>query len=487
MEVFWTEKRAVPARPVGLFWVFLAGVLVGLLFLIVAQLDTKWFLFLFFGGLIFAASLVPVDKKAFYLVLLVFTIPIGIDLNLYFQPSAFRRSTYGFLIHLSHIPLVALYLIWGFRCVAGKFLFQVSTRGLVPLSALFVSGVISVFLARDPLFGAFDLFALTTSILLFIYAASEIRELQEVRLVLFVLMVSMALQGTIAIGQHLTGSTLGLEFFGASLKYSVPPGLATLTRVAGTLGHPNSLALFFDLLLPLGFSLLFCPIRRRTKLLLAAAVGLGATGLAVTLSRGGVAAVGLALLVILLIRWREWIGLLRGTLAVVIVSMLFVLMVFGTSNPMQERFFRHDYGAAYGRIPHIQVALKMIHDRPFFGVGMNNYTDAARQYDTTPEQIVSLWNSPVHNLFLFIASEIGLIGLISFLFFILTVVLALLPAIRSPDPFVASIGLGLLMGLSAHLAHVQVDYSLWPSFGIFWFLLGLAVSVGRLASPASEG
>jgi O-antigen ligase len=133
----------------------------------------------------------------------------------------------------------------------------------------------------------------------------------------------------------------------------------------------------------------------------------------------------------------------------------------------------------------MQVAFNMIRDQPLFGVGMNNFMTVARQYDNTPEQISSQWNAPVHNLFLFTASETGLIGLGSFLFFLLAVVRALYPALRSPDPFVSSIGLGLLMGLLAFFAHTQVDYSNWPSFGLLWFLLGLAVSVGRLARPSA--
>ncbi len=485
MAMPWTEKPVAAVCPDSILWSLLAGVPIGLLFLIVAQLESKWFFFLFLGGLTLAASLAPVDRKAYYLTLLVLSLPIGVDLNLHFQPSTFRRSTQGFSIQLSQIPLATLYVIWGFRCITQRLPFRVSTTGLFPLLVVFTSGTISVLLAKDPLFGAFDLFSLSVAILLFIYAASAVRELWEVHLVLFTLMTSMAIQGIIAIGQHLSGSTLGLEFFGASERFNTTPGLAALTRVGGTLGHPNTLALFFDLLLPLGFSLLFCPMRKRLKLLLILVVGCGMIGLAVTLSRGGILSVGLALTIILFARWRERTGLLRASLAVVAAGMLPLLVLFGPSNSIQERFFEHDYGSAYGRIPHMQVAFNIIRHKPFFGVGLNNYTEVGRQYDHTPEQIVPLWNSPVHNLFLFVAGEIGLIGLGAFLLFLLAIVRTLLPAIRSPDPAVASIGLGLLLGLLAFLSHSQVDYCNWSLFGTLWFLLGLAVSVGRLASLPS--
>ncbi len=485
MALPWTEKPGAAVCPDSLLWSLLAGVPVGLLFLVIAQLERKWFFFLFLGGLTLAASLAPVDRKAYYLILLVLSLPIGVDLNLHFQPSTFRRSIQGFSLQLSQIPLAALYVIWGFRCLTQRLPLRVSTTGLIPLLAVFTSGTISVFLAKDPLFGAFDLFSLSAAIFLFIYAASEVQDLWEVRLVLFTLMTSVAIQGIIAIGQHLSGSTLGLEFFGASERFNTTPGLAALTRVGGTLGHPNTLALFFDFLLPLGFSLLFCPMRKRLKLLLILVVGCGMIGLVVTLSRGGILSVGLALTIILFVRWRERTGLLRASLAVAAAGLLPLLVLFGPSNSLQERFFEHDYGSAYGRIPHMQVAFNIIRHKPFFGVGLNNYTEVARQYDHTPEQIVPLWNSPVHNLFLFVAGEIGLVGLGAFLLFLLAIVRTLLPAIRSSDPSMASIGLGLLLGLLAFLSHSQVDYCNWSLFGTLWFLLGLAVSVGRLASLPS--
>jgi putative inorganic carbon (HCO3(-)) transporter len=296
----------------------------------------------------------------------------------------------------------------------------------------------------------------------------------------------VAFQGVLALGQHFTGSTLGLEFFGAAQGLQSAAGLETLTRVGGTLGHPNSLALFFDLLLPLSFSLLFCPMERWAKLLVVLAMILGVAGLVVTLSRGGTMAVGLSLLAILLVRWRDRIGLLRSGLAVTTVSISLLVLVLGTSNPVRQRFLEQDYGSASGRAPHMQVAFNMIRTHPFFGVGLNNYTETALLYDNTPERIISLWNSPVHNLFLFIAGETGLIGVGFFLCFLFTILWALLPALRSVDPFIASAGLGFFMGILAYLIHVQVDYANWAHFSILWFLLGLAVSIGRLATTTAN-
>lgn len=485
MAVSWTVKRTAVDRSDTLLRSLLAGVPIGLLFLLIAQLEKKWFLILFLGSLILTASFVFANKKAYYLALLVASLPIAIDVNLYFHPSTISHSTYGFPIRLTAIPLAMLYLMWGSRSLVQKLPFQASTTGLLPLAGFLMSACLSVLFAKNQLFGLFDLFALTFSLLLFFYTASEIRNVREMRLVLSVLVASVALQGLIAIGQHVTKSTLGLEFFGASQNLQSAAGLQTLTRVGGTLGHPNSLALFLDLMLPLSFSLLFGPISGRVKLFVLAAVALGIAGLGVTLSRGGTLSVGLVLPVILLVHWSRHVGFLRSGFAVAAASLFLAVLVLGTSNPIQQRLFQDDYGTASGRVPHVQVAFNLIRARPFFGVGLNNYTETARLYDNTPEQIVSQWNSPVHNLLLFIAGETGLTGLGFFLLFLLTIVLALFPALRCPDPLLSSVGLGLLMGFLAYCIHVQIDYANWSHFSIFWFLLGLAVSVSRLAHSAT--
>ncbi len=490
MEVAWVEQRAQATRHDTLLWYLPAGVLIGLLFLTALQLNTKWFFFLFLGTLIFAVSFAPVDKKAFYLTLLVLAVSIRVGLNFYFQRSAMHHSTHGFLIQLHYLPLAALYAIWAGRCWLAHSSPGISTRGLAPLTAFFGVGVISVLLDGNVLFGAFDLFALLGSIALFVYASSEIRTERDLRIVLTVLLVSVSIQGVIAIGQHLTRSTLGLEFFGAyddlGLKSQTWQGLADRTRVGGTIGHPNALAMFFDLLLPLGFSLLFCPFQRRTKLLLSAAVGFGILGHVLTLSRGGFVATGLGCLLIFFVWLRQRNGFLAAISASTLLTALILVFVFGTSNLVTSRFFRDDYKAAFGRIPLIQVALNMIKDRPFFGVGLNNYNEVAHRHDRTPQRVTSWWNVPVHNQFLYIAAQTGLVGLACYLLFILAILRSLWPAIRSSDPLVAWASLGIAVGIAVFLAHLQIEFDSLPRNSQFWFVSGLAVSLGHLAATASK-
>ena len=140
---------------------------------------------------------------------------------------------------------------------------------------------------HDRLYGSFDLFELLISGLLFVYAASEISE-RRLRMVIIMLMIITFIEAVFAIAQNLTGSTLGLEVFGARQYIKGYLGLMTLSRVTGTFGHPSNLAEFFDMTLPLTVSMLFYPMKRNLKLLLMAGVVVGFMGLGMTYSRGGI-------------------------------------------------------------------------------------------------------------------------------------------------------------------------------------------------------
>ena len=475
-----TPQRITAAQPRLSRWWVLLGVVIGILFLVVAQLPRKWFAFLFASSLLLPVALVVRNRKDFFLVLLTLSVPIWIGMHLAFHKTPFGRSTFGFPIHFSFIPLAVLYVIWISNRVVWKIPGPLSTRGLLPLAGLLGMAALSVMVAREPLFAIFDLFALATSMAIFVYVSSQVMEMKELRLVVIVLVVSAVFQAFIALGQRLTGSPLGLMLIGGGTPTTLYGfiGLETISRVAGWIGHPNSLALFFDLLLPLSFSLLFYPMERIWKFLLLVAVALEVLALGVTYSRGGILASSMALFCLSILFWQKKVGLTRALFGMLAIGMFTAVLLLVIPNPLRTGLFRTE-STAYGRWPLIKVAVNVIRHRPLLGTGLNNFVATAIPYDTTREQLVSSWNSPVHNLFLFIASEVGLVGLTFFIIFLLSVMTWLYPALRSPDPFILCSGAGVFFGLIAFFVHAQVDYSIWTQNRLLWFALGLAISVGR--------
>jgi putative inorganic carbon (hco3(-)) transporter len=469
---------------------FLLSVLIGIVAVIVIGLigggspvdvakPQKWGGTLFGGMLVFFYMLAVKDKKGFFLVLFILGLILGLTKTLMFTPSPIFRMTFGYTIPLMLPPLIILYLIWGLQGITDRSVVPISTVGLRAYAGLFVMAAISTLL-HNRLYGSFDLFALLIGGLIFFYASNEIRG-KRLRLVIIMLMVIAVTEAIFAIAQNLTGSTLGLEVFGARQYIKGYVGLLTLARVTGTFGHPSNLAEFFDLTLPLTVSMLFYPMKRSLKLLLLAGVAVGFMGLGMTYSRGGIGATVLFSGLVLLIHLCKRLGLARGIFTSVALGTIFTLMILIVPNPIQKGLFRTESETAYGRIPLMEVAFKMIRANPFFGVGLNNYVPEAVEYDFTPQQLTTAWDTAVHNGFLYIAGEIGIPGLVFFLALLVSVTFAVWPALRSPDPLIFSAGLGIVAGLGGYFVHWFTDLAGWTVAYVLWFVLGLAVALGRAA------
>ena len=491
-----TAKRTISGKSGITIWWFLLSVLIGIAAIVIfgflggealiaIRNPKKWGGTLFAGMLLFFYMFAVEDKKRFFLVLLILGMIFGLTKTLLFTYSPAFRTTYGFTIPIFVPPLVMLYIIWALRKITRLQYSPMSTVALWPFAGLFAMAAIST-LIHNRFYGTFDLFELVIAFLLFIYMSSEISE-KRLRMVIVMLIITALIEAIIAIAQNLTGSTLGLEIFGARQYIKGYLGLLTLTRVTGTFGHPSNLAEFFDLTLPLSVSMFFYPMKRSHKLLLLAMVVIGFAGLGMTYSRGGIISSVLFSGIVVLIHLCKRLGVARGIFTSVALGVLFSLLVLTVPNPIQKGLFRTEYETAYGRIPLMEVAFKMIRANPFFGVGLNNYVPVAVDYDFTPQQLTTAWDTAVHNVYLFVAGEIGIPGLIFFLAVIVSVFMAFSPAMRSPDPLIFCAGLGLVGGIAAHLFHWFTDLAPWTTAWMFWLFMGLAVTTGRLAKGFSPG
>jgi O-antigen ligase len=485
----WTGKQSTFISSGITFWWFLISVIIGLVAIVIFGIieggilairnPQKWGATLFVGMLLFFYMISVKDKKRFFLATLVFAMILAYSKTLMFIASPVFRSNYGFTIPLFLPSLVMLYVIWGFRCIIQRSPPDISTSGLWAYAGLFATAVISTVL-HNRLYGMFDLFAMMISLLLFIYAASEISE-RRFRFVIVMLIVITVIEGGIAIAQNLTGSTLGLEVFGARQSIKGYLGIMTLARVTGTFGHPSGLAAFFDLTLPLGVSMVFYPMRRSLKFLLLLGMVVSFLGLGMTYARGGIIASLVFSGIILLINLVKRFGMTKGIFTAVAFSTIFTLLILTVPNPLAKGLHRTEAETAYGRIVLMDVAFNMIRENLWFGVGLNNYVPVALHYDFTPQQLTRGWDTAVHNVYLYVAGEIGIIGLMFFIAIMVSVFIAFLPAVRSSDPLIFYGGLGIYGGVAAHLFHWFTDLAPWTSSFMFWFMMGLAVTAGRLA------
>ena len=218
----------------------------------------------------------------------------------------------------------------------------------------------------------------------------------------------------LAWGQVFKGGSLGGIFWwlGERSFNLATPGIALaqigdhlLLRPYATFSHPNSLAgfLLVSLLLLWGARESF----KNKGFFKLALLFLGLT-LFLTFSFAAYLGAGLALIIFLWQKWRQKSGLLPKIGVGAMLLLYIIAILFSVKAGLVEQKSLNE------RLVLAQNALVLIKKRPLLGVGLGNFIPA--QAETLPfvRQDVNLLQ-PVHNIYLLIASETGLIGLLVFI------------------------------------------------------------------------
>lgn len=129
-----------------------------------------------------------------------------------------------------------------------------------------------------------------------------------------------------------------------------------------------------------------------------------------------------------------------------------------------------------GRMRYWEEALNMIRERPVFGVGLNTYSIVGRGYKIN-------WGGYPHNCYLQMAVEIGIVGLLSFLWIVLTIFRKSLKVLNTMrDHFLRFLLLGVLAGYGGFLVHSFFDTNFYSVqlASLMWLLMGLIIAIPKI-------
>lgn len=408
------------------------------------------------------------------LFLFVFFLPVNLDFSL--TPSEkYTPGAGAITVSVCDLALAGLYVIWIFKLISsspGNRRLRWFPSLSVPFGFLWFCGALSSIWAPKPLLSFYELIELAKMWFGFLYLANNIDG--EAKITTIIVATAFAVLGQSALGftQHFSKSTLGLEILGESQRGGLlfqKTGVVKLSRVGGTMGHPNALATFLIIALPIVLSHLFSKKRFWSKALALLALAMGFMTLILTFSRGGWIAflIGAACTVFLGI-WKN-----RGFLSACAASAVFWLFLFLLALPfisaISTRLFEHDYGRAMSRIPLMQVAGNIIRAHPLEGVGLNNYTVVMQDYDDTKEAITTYFPMPVHNMYLLTAAETGLPSLFFLLWFLAVALKMGWEGFWKNKGLESLFCLGFMGGLVAALIQKLVEY--WYLSSYFFSLI----------------
>jgi putative inorganic carbon (hco3(-)) transporter len=464
--------------------VAIAGSLaVGIGAIILTGLPLKWAVAVIVGILLFAILLVVPSAQRVLLFALAFFISVYIGTGL---PS--------FLTHLGHIGLsdsfdvqfidiLVLSLImyrlerWVTQRVEIRFFPYTTIPALAWLGASALSGLN----ASEVDVTLIQVGQMAKLLLLYLVVANSIEDEVDIKWLMQGLLLGVLFQGLLGSYQSITGHTLGLFFLGEQ------PQLAGV-RSFGTIGNSNGYGMFLAATLPVALALLFLEIRRLYKTLAIVVLSAGFLGLIFSLSRGAWLAFIVAFIIILVFasgrkRFNSQIAFVWGgsmLMALLIITLSLRTLIINRLTSSEAN------SAALDRITLAEGAIAMIQDYPILGVGLNNYALWMPKYDpydyANQGKIVI-----VHNAFLLVTAETGLVGLAAFLWFLWSLFVQAWRVIKNArNDTVWFAGVAAFSSFTALAVHGMVDYDLLANvtvFRVLWLFAAVAAGLSSTTIP----
>ena len=320
---------------------------------------------------------------------------------------------YGSLhLYASDVAIILLLVVWLSRVIGKRI--DIGPKLISwPLLAFLVWSSVSALWAVDTFVALATAAHLWLFFGFYLYLVNEVRDITRI---FWPLLWSVVWQGLWGITQFVTNSSLGLNWLGESVLNPSQAGVPVMEldgvrqlRAHGMMPHANVfggwLAAVLSVLL-YWFSVSKHPIIKR---MIIATLGLLAMAVALAFARGAWLVFGLVLIGI----WLFWAlgGLKKKLWAVAGVGLMFLLVLLTQYPYVVSRFDadnRLEQISAEERLAGVGMWQKIFGQYSIRGAGLGNYTQAIRL--TEPEQ-PSWWYQPVHNIYLVISGELGIIGL----------------------------------------------------------------------------
>lgn len=383
-------------------------------------------------------NLKSLEKTLFFLTILFLPTQLG----KHFWPEfsfvySLRIDYLSPVIYFWDLLVLSLLIVWVFKRRLEKDKSPVSKQYIFLFLVFILTQAVSGFGAVNPQATLLRIEEYLITGLFGFYLASQ--NFLKIKTILFGgLILGVLLTCFLAVLQFVLGHSIGLWILGERTFSIVTPLIARFNyyenvflRPYATFPHPNMLSAFLILTLPMilyGFSKRLRAFRLTSALLILSTIFL-------TFSRPGL---GLALVQISILFRKFWkLLLIAGVILTPLVVVRFISVFTFDTLAVLRRQELSDY------------AIKLFIQHPLFGIGLNNFINLLGS-----EKVLvgtSRFLQPVHNIFLLISAETGLVGSIGFLAFLGTAVYKnLTSSFEFPKVLLGNIFIIIFLGFFDH-------------------------------------
>jgi O-antigen ligase len=417
-------------------------------FLLIIILSVIWFIFSILvwdsrsewkyicigAPIVFVGLFTSKEPKRFLMILIILSLPIDFGYHLIIREYGTLSGPSAIYISITFIFALGIFF-FGMLELAGKNDDDVKSFSstTIPAILFILACILSMVNTTDMFLSVCGIIHYAKGFFIYFITANMLRNEDDVRLVVKVLLVVLILGSLVYITQN---------FF----RIGLSQGDEILFRAKGTMQSPSVTATFFSSVLLIGLGVRCIRTISSLKTVALIALFTGIPGLIFTFCRAPF--LNFTVCTILSVGYaqrKKWISRKTIVCLMAATGIAFVLLWPGIAIRSS-----HDHKKGLEeRINLIKIALNVIEDHPIIGIGINNYYDKYKAY--VPHELKNTWVYAVHNQYLLIWAETGTLGFTIFMFFLISVVKRAFRCANAKSDLLAPVSLGFLFGFLAIL------------------------------------
>ena len=421
-----------------------------------------------------------------------FALPLPFGISFFYRELIpFEVSANGFELTIIDLCAIGMWVLW----IGHRFIFADLKKPvdwawplLIPCLLLLIINTLSASFTPYPFFAFSIVFSHIKMIALFLILTNILSDERMVPFAVWGMILALGLQGVIGMEQKLVGAIFTAENMGRAVELKMQIGQQIISRVAGTLDHPNNFAMFLNLLIPIAVYYAWQARKFRIRLIVGGAIFAGVMAEVFSGSRSGWIALmaALALTVPLWLYYKEGKNPLVGMTIFGVIGAIVFGGLFAASASFRDRLLLDDHGTAEVRYPLMEVAENMIIANPITGVGVNHYTHYMSAYDRTADAISFVYPFPVHNTFMLVAGETGIFSMILIVIQFVATILVALRGFLTTDGAPGAVSLGIIASMVTLMIHNLGNPSAFYEDQPLYVLMATAAAVRRMGISRQE-
>lgn len=353
------------------------------------------------------------------------------------------------------------------RCFFVRDIRYRNTVVLIPFLVFFFASWLSIFNSVNINSSIHGLTKVLKNLAIVLVVSHSIKDKKLLRKVIFALLGGAAFVCVDGIFQYFTGK----DFFRG---YPIVITL-DLRRISASFSGANDFGVYLVSLTPLAWVLSLYYFKSRQRIIGMILAGLLTLCLLLTYGRGSFLGLLVTCLIFLLVKKDKR---LIAAFCLILIAIPFIMpksikeWTKKTKSPLVV-FANED------RLMIYRTAIGMVKAHPFIGVGVNTFIDNYPEYESLVLGFTMFGKSYAHNSFLQMGAEIGIFGLVIFVWFVCVFIQESRRIYeKEKDGFMRNAVLGLCCGVIGFLLSGLTESNLYYSrlSILFWFIIGLTLS-----------